>query len=146
MWIPLRILPHGFRFDFTRYGDSIDLSDTELWVGEPLCKFTIIGEQDQSFTASVQPTNWEHTFIWRYEVNDTRAALWITIGCDHANRLVDGVINGLLFLKQYTVDTYFLNGAVNGRTKFGDDLSIDINTTCFNQFLTLPAASKACRG
>ena len=139
-------LPHGFRFDFTRYGDSIDLSDTELWVGESLCEFPIVGEQDQSFTASVEPTNGKNTFIWRDEVDDSWAAVWITISCDDANRLVDGEVDRFLFLEQYTVDTYFLNGAINCRTKFGDNLSIDINTTGFDQLLALSAASKACRG
>ena len=125
-------LPHGFRFDFTCHGDSIDLSDAELWVGESLSEFPIIGEQDQSFTASVQPANWENTFIWRDEVNDSWTAVWVTIGCNHTNRLVDGVIDGLLFLEQNAVDPYFLNGTVNGRAKLGDDFSIDINTTCFD--------------
>ena len=139
-------LSHGFCFDFTRHGDSIDLSDTELWVGESLCEFPIVGEQDQSFTASVESTNGKNTFIWRDQVNDPWAAVWITISCDDANRFVDGEVDRFLFLEQYTVDAYFLNGAIDCRTKFGDNLSIDINTTCFDQLLALSAASKACGG
>ena len=107
-------LPHGFRFDFSCHRDSIDLSDAELWMRQSLCEFTIIGEQNQTLTASVKPANRENTFIWGHEVHDSRTALWVAIGCDNTNWLIDGVIDGLLFLQQDAVDTYFLNGTVNG--------------------------------
>ena len=139
-------LSHGFCLDFTRHGNSVDLSDTEFWVGESLCEFPIVGEQDQAFTAPVQPTNGENSFIWWDKVNHSRAALWISMSCDDTHRFVDGEVDRFLFLEQYTVNTYFLNGAVNCRTKFGDNLPIDLDTACFDQLLALSAASKARRG
>ena len=56
-------------------------------------KVSIVGQQNQAFTAAVETSDWKHPFVGRYQIDHSWPTLRIDIRGNNADRLIERVID-----------------------------------------------------
>lgn len=134
---------HRFAVDLASNRDSINLLNGELRVCQFLSQITIIGQQDQSFTAQVETTNRKHTFTGRDQINNPRSTARISIGGDDTGGFVDGVIHESLLPQNRVIDANGLLLGIDTDAQFLDHRAINADAPFADQLFDMTTAAIA---
>jgi hypothetical protein len=83
-------------------------------------QFSIVGDQHQSFAAPIQTADRKQPLVGRYQIDDPRSSVRVSVRADHARRLVQDVVDQLRTRQNDAVDTDFLSRRINARAHFRD--------------------------
>ena len=113
---------------------------------KPVGQLAVVGDQDQSFARFVEPSDREQALVAGGQIDYPRAARWIAVGGQNADRLVDREIDQAAPAQRFAIDANLLPLRIDSRAQFGDGFAVDIDAAFADQFFALTAAADARGG
>jgi hypothetical protein len=121
--------------------DFVDLLDAVARVRQLVGQQAIIGHEDQALAGHVETAHVKHAaHPRRQQINHARPARGIARGRYDAGWLVDGKVLKPRPRQGLAVDANLLARPVNFRSKFGDNLSVDLNAAFQDELFALATA------
>ncbi len=125
---------------------EILLLDTIPRMRQQVCEVTIIGEQNEPFTRSVEPSNGKQpTIIW-HEVHHSWPTRGVVVRRHDTHRLVEEKDDTPWIRQSLTVNTDLLGPRIDFCAECRDDLPVDLDAACRHEVFAGSTASEAsCR-
>ena len=123
--------------------DLVSLWHAETWMREPLRKFAVVGENDESATIDVEPADAvEPLSDVSDKIGDRGPALVGHVGADDAARLVKHDVDWSSDVNALAVEANFRTGLDLG-AEFADDLAVNGHATLDDELFALATAGNA---
>jgi hypothetical protein len=130
----------------TGHLNEVFFLDSIPGVGAEIGQFTVVGDEDQPFAHPVEPADGEQTLVAGHEIDDAWSAIGVEVRGHHANGLGEHVHDPLRVRQTLAVDADLLTERIDAGAELGDDLAIDLDPACRDQFLAIsPASEPGCR-
>jgi hypothetical protein len=137
-------LADGFAFHLAGDLYLIDFLNAVSWMGEPVGKLAVVGDEDKSFAGDVEPADRKHARRVRWQkVDDARAAGRIASRRDDTFRLVHGEVDKPRPAQRFAVDADFLSLRIDASAELRHDLMIDFHAAFENQLFALAPTGHA---
>ena len=128
-----------FAFDSPFDFGEVGLGQAVLWMGETIGQVVIIGEDNQTRSIDVEPTNAEDSMACGDKVDGFCPALGVKIGADDALGFIKQEIDFWLGLNLFSCGYYSVLVDVRKGGNGIDDLTVDGDETFENHFLAFSA-------
>lgn len=131
----------------SRDENAIDLANPETGMGELLGEETIIGDDDESLTALVEPADCKQAFGYgREDIDHAESTGGIVVGTEVSGGFIDGEIDFLFQFQSFPVELNLLGVGIDFDTESGDDFAIDFDSSGDDHLFASPAGTATCSG
>jgi len=133
----------GFQSGNACHLDKVFLLDAIPRVGEEVCQFAVVGDEDQPFAHSVEPADGKQPLFPRDEVDDARPAVGVEVRGHHADRLGEHVDDPLRVGETFAVDADLLAERIDPGAELRDHLTVDLDPPGRDQLFAVPPAAES---
>ena len=114
-------------------------------MSEEVGEAPVVGEQNQSLTHAVQPTDREEPQVARHQINDAGPARRVDVGGDDPDRFVEHENDPLRIRQSLAVDADLLGERIDTTAERGHHLPVNLDASRRDQFLAGTPAAQARR-
>ena len=123
--------------------NEVAFFDAVARMRQEVAEFTVIGDENQSFAAAVEPADRKQPLVAGNQVDDPWAACRIKVGCDHADRFVEQVDNATGARQAFAIDTNLLPQWIDPGAEGRDHFTVNFHPPACDEFLTGSPAADA---
>jgi len=109
-------------------------------VGEEVCQFAVVGDEDQPLAHPVEPADGKQPLLPRHEIDDARTAIGVEIGRHDPHWLVEHVDHPLRVGESLAVHADLLPQRIDAGAELRHHFAVHLDPSGGDQFLAVPPA------